>query len=136
MTEKETAEEKRSQLIRELIGLRKEVMSLLGRPHRGNAWFGEYNFVPDHLSRMTDTELYEKLETFKGLVKRLDGCEECILEPTPELSHDNQAIGKKVVVWCWICGCIISRPPKPYDENDEFEWHEDVCCDCKRAWDY
>jgi hypothetical protein len=60
---------------KELIYLRREVMSLLGRPHRGNAWYAEFNFLPDDLLRMTEKELCEKVETFKGLVKQLENAD-------------------------------------------------------------
>ena len=60
------------QVRKELLDLRREVKSLLGRPERENAWFAEYNFQPDDLYNMSEKELSEKIEVFKGLVKRLD----------------------------------------------------------------
>lgn len=60
---------------KELIDLRRDVMSLLGRPHRGNAWFTEYNFYPPDLLIMTGKELCEKIEIFKGLVEQLENAD-------------------------------------------------------------
>lgn len=59
------------QVRKELLDLRRAVKSLLGRPERENAWFAEYNFHPDDLYNMNENELYDKIEVFKGLVKRL-----------------------------------------------------------------
>lgn len=56
---------------KELLDLRREVKSLLGRAKADNAWFGDYNFHPDDLFAMSDQELLEKIEVFKGLAKRL-----------------------------------------------------------------
>ncbi len=60
---------------KELLDLRREVKSLLGRPERENGWFAEYNFHPDDLYNMNENELYDKIEVFKGLVKRLQNSE-------------------------------------------------------------
>ena len=60
---------------KELLDLRREVKSLLGRPKRENAWFAEYNFNPDDLYNMSDKDLCEKIEVFKELVKRLEDSE-------------------------------------------------------------
>lgn len=60
---------------KELLDLRREVKSLLGRPKRENAWFAEYNFNPDDIYSMSDKDLCEKIEVFKELVKRLEDSE-------------------------------------------------------------
>ena len=57
---------------KELLDLRREVKSLLGRPNKENTWFAEFNFHPDDLYNMNENELYDKIEVFKGLVKRLE----------------------------------------------------------------
>lgn len=67
--------QKLEQVRKELLDLRSEVKSLLGRPTNENAWFAEYNFHPDNLHEMSYKELCEKIEVFKGLLKRLEDSE-------------------------------------------------------------